>query len=405
MTIHSTPETSSASGIEFTVLMALLMSIVAISIDALLPALGIVGEYFKVTNINHPQYLIVCIFVGMAAGQLVCGPLSDAMGRKKILYWGIALYLAGTVVCYIAESFGLLVAGRVIQGLGVSAPYVSVMSIVRDKYSGRDMARVMSLVMMIFIMVPAIAPSIGQGILMIGSWRDIFLLYIGYAVVIGAWVSFRLDETLPPEKRIPFSGTNIAHGFREVLRNRATVNYTACAGICFGSFIGYLNSSQQIFQQQFHTGSMFTVYFGALALVLGVASMMNAKLVQRLGMQYICVRSFLAIIASSAVFLGINMMIEVELWMFLVYAAILFFSFGLLMGNLNALAMEPMGHIAGMASAVIGASSSVISMLLGAVIGQLYDNTLIPLSIGFLVLGSLAWVIAVYTQNMQKAPA
>ncbi|MEZ0224520.1 MAG: multidrug effflux MFS transporter [Alphaproteobacteria bacterium] len=384
---------------EFAVLMALLISVVAISIDALLPALGIIAEDLHLSNTNHAQYLIVSLFAGMAVGQLVCGPLSDALGRKKVLYWGIGLYLCGSLLCFLAPRFEWVLAGRVIEGLGVSAPYVSAVSIVRDKYAGRAMAKIMSIVMMIFIMVPAIAPSLGQGILLFASWRAIFVLYIFYAIAVTGWIYFRLEETLPPEKRIPFHVPNIRAGFVEVFSSRLTMCYTVCMGISFGSFIGYLNSSQQIFQELFGVGKMFTVYFGCLALVFGVASLMNSRVVERLGMHYICARSFACIVAASAVFLGVNLMAEVQLWMFLLYVATLFLSFGLVFGNLNSLAMEPMGHIAGIASAIIGSVSSVMSMALGAIIGQLFNGTLIPMTIGFLVFGTLALLILLYTSS------
>jgi MFS transporter, DHA1 family, multidrug resistance protein len=382
---------------EFAVLMALLISVVAISIDALLPALGTIAKDLQLSNPNHAQFLIVSLFAGMAVGQLVCGPLSDALGRKRVLYWGIGLYLIGSLICLFAPQFGWVLAGRVIEGLGVSAPYVSAVSIVRDKYAGRAMARIMSIVMMIFIMVPAIAPSLGQGILLVAPWRAIFVLYVFYAVSVTSWIFFRLEETLPPEKRIPFHVPNIMNGFMEVFSNRLTMCFTVCMGISFGSFIGYLNSSQQIFQTQFGVGKMFTVYFGCLALVFGVASLMNSKIVEKLGMHYICARSFMCIVAASAVFLGVNLLTEVQLWMFLAYVAVLFLSFGLVFGNLNALAMEPMGHIAGIASAIIGSVSSIMSMCLGAIIGQMYNGTLIPMTLGFLILGALALMILLYT--------
>ena len=399
MTEHSSTHIPHVPMREFTILMALLISIVAISIDALLPALGMISKDLQMSHPNQAQYVIVFLFVGMAIGQLVCGPASDAMGRKKVLYLGIALYLAGSLLCFFANSLDMILAGRFIQGLGVSGPYVSAVSIVRDKYSGRDMARVMSLIMMIFIMVPAIAPSLGQAILFFASWRYIFLLYIIYSIIISLWLFFRLEETLPVERRIPFSMANIVSGFKDVVGNRATVSYTICMGICFGSFIGYLNSSQQIFQTQFDTGKLFTVYFGCLALVLGVASLVNARLVVKLGMRYICIRSILCIIISSLIFLGVNLLMDVHLWMFLLYAGILFFSLGLMFGNLNSLAMEPMGDIAGIASAIIGSASSVMSMCLGALIGQLYNNTLIPLISGFLILGIFSFLIMLYAEK------
>ncbi len=392
-------ETEQPHSKEFAILMALLISVVAISIDALLPALGTIAKDLQLANPNHAQYMIVALFGGMAVGQLISGPLSDALGRKKVLYWGIGLYLCGSLLCFLAPQFGLLLMGRVIEGLGVSAPYVSAVSVVRDKYEGRAMARIMSIVMMIFIMVPAVAPSIGQGILLVASWRAIFVLYLFYSVAVTSWIYFRLEETLPPEKRIPFHVPNIRNGFAEVFRNRPTMCYMACMGISFGSLIGYLNSSQQIFQVQFGVGKLFALYFGGLALVLGVASLLNSRFVERLGMHYICERAFAYIVASSLVFFGVNLAVEVQIWMFVIYAAGLFFCFGLVFGNLNALAMEPMGHIAGIASAIIGSVSSIMSMTLGAVIGQLYNGTLIPMTLGFLVLGAAALVILLYTER------
>ncbi len=384
---------------EFTLLMALLMSIVAISIDALLPALGVIAADLRLANPNHAQLLISGIFAGMAIGQLICGPLSDALGRKPVLYAGIALYFLGSVICYTAASLEILLVGRFIQGLGVSGPYVSAVSIVRDKYSGRQMARAMSVIMMIFIMVPAIAPSVGQAVLTYASWRGIFVLYILYASVVGTWIFFRLEETLPKEHRIPFHLPNILGGFREVFSNRATICYTLCMGACFGGLIGYLNSSQQVFQTQFGVGEKFSLYFGGLALVLGVSSLINARLVERLGMRYICLRSFATVMAASALFLALHAFVKIELWMFIGYAAILFFCFGLVFGNMNALALEPMGHIAGIAAAITGSVSSVISLTIGSTIGQMYNGTLIPMAIGFTLLGAVSWGLMALAQK------
>jgi DHA1 family bicyclomycin/chloramphenicol resistance-like MFS transporter len=393
MTPVQTSHSHGISAKEFTVLVASLMSIVAISIDALLPALGVIGADLKIAHPNHAQYIISALFFGMALGQLMCGPLSDACGRKPVLYAGTGLFLVGTVVCFFAQSLEVILIGRFIQGLGVAGPYISAISLVRDQYSGRQMAKVMSLVMMIFITVPALAPTLGQAILFFASWHYIFVLYAIYALVIVLWIFLRLNETLPKANRIPFTAKGFLDGFKEVLSNRATLGYTLCMGLFFGSFIGYLNSSQQIFQVQFATGQMFAVYFGVLALVLGFSSMVNSRIVVRLGMHYICNRAVIGIIASSAVFLQLHFLMEIQLWMFVVYATVLFFCFGLVFGNLNALAMEPMGHVAGIASAIIGAVSSILSMTIGTCIGQLYDNNLMPIATGFLVMGSLAFVI------------
>ncbi len=384
---------------EFIIMMASLMAIVAISIDAMLPALGIIGTDLAVVDANHTQLVISFIFLGMVFGQLLCGPLSDALGRKPVLYGGLALYAAGSLICFFAPSIEVLLLGRIVQGVGVSGPYVSAVAVVRDRYAGRDMARIMSLVMMIFILVPAAAPAMGQGILFIASWRIIFLMYVALAAFLAAWIFLRLPETLKPEDKITFDFAHIAHGFRVIFNTRVTMCYMVSMGIGFGRFIGYLNSCQQIFHGQFHTGNMFAVYFGGLALVLGVASLINARIVQRLGMRYICIRATSAIIVTSAIFLGLNFAVEIQLWMFLAFAAALFFFFGLMFGNLNAIAMEPMGHIAGIASAVIGATSSAISMVIGTIIGQFYDGTLIPIAIGFVTLNIVSLGLMLYAER------
>lgn len=404
MTDYSThPVASRISSGEFTLLVALMMSIVAISIDALLPALGFIGQEINLSHPNQIQYVISALFLGMALGQLVCGPLSDATGRKKVLYGGIALFFCGSAICFFATSIEGLLIGRFVQGLGVAGPYVSAISIVRDKYAGNEMARIMSLVMMIFIMVPALAPSLGQAVLLISSWRYIFVLYIVYALIIGVWIFWRLEETLPKEFRIPFTRTGFIDGFKEVISNYSTMCYTLCMGLFFGSFMGYLNSSQQIFQELFNTGKLFTVYFGVLALLFGVASMVNARFVQKWGMEYLCRQATLGIIFSSAIFLALQLITTPNLWMFLAYAAVLFFCFGLVFGNVNAMAMEPMGHVAGIASALIGASSSIISMIIGTAIGQMYDNTLVPMTCGFLILASLCLVILNFAKQRKLA--
>lgn len=385
-------EMNTSASKEFVALMAILMSVVAISIDAMLPALGMIGESLQVTHPNQAQYIISCIFAGMAIGQLISGPLSDAVGRKPLLFMTLALYLVGSVVCLSAQTIEVMLVGRFIQGLGVSGPYVSCMSIVRDKFHGRAMAKVMSLIMMIFIMVPVVAPAIGQTIVKFGSWHYIFVLYISYAIAVGVWVSLRLDETLAVENRVPFRLATMLQSAKIVLTNRQTVGYTACMGCVFGALIGDLNCAQQIFQVQFGVGEMFVVYFGLQALAFGFSSLLNSRWVERLGMRYICSRALIVLSAASAVFLALHYVVQIQFWMFFFYGVILLFCVGLLFGNLNALALEPMGHIAGIASAIIGAASNVIAIPLGTLIGQMYDGTLVPIVAGFSALGIMAWL-------------
>ena len=389
---------------EFALLMALLMSIVSFSIDAVLPALGEIANVFKLQNNNQAQWVIISIFSGMTIGQLIAGPLSDAIGRKRILFTGIIIYFFGSFLCYSTQSFEWFLVGRFIQGVGVSGPYVASISTVRDKYSGAQMARIMSLIMMVFMVAPAIAPSLGQLIIHFFGWRDIFVLYMVYAVVIGAWVALRLEETLVPENRLPMRSKAFFEGFKEVVSNKTTMSYLLCVGFCFGGFIGYLGTSQQIFMHQFgKTGAEFSAYFALLACVMGISSFTNSKIVMKFGMRPICIYGFLGLSLISLIFLIIQLAgINVTFWMFMLYACILFLLFGILFGNLNAIAMEPMGHVAGMASAIIGASSSVLSLILASVIGQLYKGTLIPMTCGFMILCGLSYAITLYENKLNK---
>jgi DHA1 family bicyclomycin/chloramphenicol resistance-like MFS transporter len=373
---------------KFIVMMAAFMASVAISIDAMLPALDIIGRDLAVADINHTQYILVLIFGGMAIGQLLCGPASDALGRKKVLYAGLALFAAGSLVSMLAPNFAVMLIGRFMQGLGVAGPYVSAVAIIRDRHSGAEMARIMSFVMMIFVLVPSIAPALGQGILFVANWRWIFGMLLGCAVLLAIWVYASLPETLPPEKRLRLRAVDLWMGFREVFANRTTTGYMVCMGLTFGSFMGYLNSTRQIFQDQFETGPMFSAYFGGLALVFGLSSLCNASIVRRFGMRRLCQSAAGAIILSSMAFLAWCHLWGEALWPFLAYVSVLYFAMGLMFGNLNAIAMEPMGHVAGIASAVIGATSSVISLCLGTLIGQLYDGTLAPVTTGFLILSA-----------------
>ena len=386
---------------EFALLMALLMSIVSFSIDAVLPALGEIGKVFTLQNSNQAQWVIISIFAGMTIGQLIAGPLSDAIGRKRILFTGIIIYFFGSLLCYITHSFEWFLVGRFIQGIGVAGPYVATISIVRDKYSGAQMARIMSLIMMVFMVAPAIAPSLGQLIIHFFGWRDIFVLYMVYALVVGTWVALRLEETLVPENRLPMRVQAFKEGFKEVVSNKTTMSYLLCAGFCFGGFIGYLGTSQQIFMQQFgQTGQEFSIYFAILAGVMGFASFTNSKIVMKFGMRPICMYGFLGLCVISSVFLIIQLSgVSISFWMFMLYACILFLLFGTLFGNLNAIAMEPMGHVAGMASAIIGASSSILSLILASIIGQLYNGTLVPMTCGFVILCGLAFGITLYEKK------
>lgn len=270
---------------EFVGLMALMMALAALSTDAMLPALSNIGADLGVQQENSRQLIVSLLFFGLAVGQIIYGPLSDSVGRKPAIYAGYALYMVGCLFAIFSRSFPIMLVGRILQGVGIAGPRSVSMALVRDQYQGRTMARVMSIVMAIFIIVPAVAPSFGQAILLIAHWRAIFGSFLLIAIITLIWFGVRQPETLPEERRIPFSGKSILMTAREVFSNRVSLGHTLCAGLVSGAFLGYLNSAQQILQEQYGLGTRFPLYFGAIALALGGASYSNSRLVMRFGMR------------------------------------------------------------------------------------------------------------------------
>ncbi|PHR91511.1 MAG: Bcr/CflA family drug resistance efflux transporter [Robiginitomaculum sp.] len=380
---------------EFSALMAFLISMVAMSIDIMLPVIDVVGAELGASGKNSSQMIILFLFVGLAFGQLIYGPVSDTTGRKPAILTGLVIFFIGTVLAIVAKDFNAMLAGRFLQGLGAAAPRIVSMAVVRDLYSGRAMAQVTSVIMGFFIIVPALAPAIGQGILMVAEWRMIFYVLLGQAVLCALWFGLRQPETLHPEYRRPLSLLNILKGAWEVLTIRISFWYTIAAGIIFGAFVGYLISSPQIFEDLFGITDTFPFYFGALAISIGAASLFNVRLVVRLGMRRLCVTalSFQAII--SLIFFGIAMLNGgmLSLPLFMIWAASAFFLMGFLFGNFNAIAMEPLGHIAGVGSAMVGGMSTFISLGIGGMIGNAYNGTVIPIIGGFALLGVLAILV------------
>jgi len=380
--------------------MALLMSLVALSIDAMLPALGEIGRDLGVARENDVQLVVSLIFLGIAIGQIGYGPLADSIGRKPALLAGLGLYMVGCLFSLFSKSFSVMLAGRLMQGLGVAGPRIVTVAIIRDQYEGRLMARVMSFAMAVFIIVPVIAPAMGQAILLAFEWRAIFAAFLAIAVATSLWFMIRQRETLSPDRRAPFTPTRIARGFREVLTHRAALGYTITAGLVFGPFLAYLSTAQQVFQVQYGLGELFPAYFALLALALGTASLSNARLVMRYGMRTLSHWALGVMGLSSAAFFGVSYQASghPSLSALVGYLLVVLFCQGVLYGNMNALAMEPLGHIAGIGAAVVGALSMVISIAVGTVIGQAYDGTVLPLVAGFAVLGFAALATMRWTE-------
>ena len=374
---------------EFALLMAMLTAMAALAIDAMLPALAEIGSDLSVVRENNRQLVISALFLGFALGQIVYGPLSDRFGRKPGMYIGLGLFVLGCLLSMAAWSYPAMLAGRFLQGIGAAGPRIVCLALIRDRYKGREMARVMSFIFAVFVIVPTIAPALGQGIMLVSGWRAIFGALLAFAMTGLVWFAIRQPETLAPERRIPLAIGPIAARVREVGGNRRAVGYTAAAGVVFGGFLGYLNSAQQIFQELFQVGSLFPLYFAALSLAFAASSYMNGRLVMRHGMRKLALRSLQGLCILSVGFLVALVAMEggAPLWMFLAWGAAAFFCLGAVFGNVNALAMEPFGHAAGIAAALIGSFTSLLSMLLGGLIGQFYDGTLLPLVGGFAVLG------------------
>jgi DHA1 family bicyclomycin/chloramphenicol resistance-like MFS transporter len=386
---------------EFIIIISMMMALTALSIDAMLPALPKISSDLGATNPNDRQLIISLIFFGQAVGQLFFGPLSDKTGRKPAIYAGYALFIVGSLISVFSINFSAMLIGRALQGIGISAPRAVSMALVRDKLEGRRMAQVMSFASTIFILVPMIAPTIGQGILSIAGWRGIFGSFILFALVTVVWFALRVPETLALEKRLPFSPKQIVDSTIKVVNIRTTLGYTLVLGLVQGVFLGYLNSSQQIFQEQYGLGTLFPLYFAVISLSLGVASLANTRLVMRYGMDKLAQWALNGIFALAILFLGAAAVYSGQppLWSLMTYLMMSFFCIGILFGNISALAMQPLGRFAGVGAAVVGSLSTLISTLLGTMIGQSYNGTVLPLAIGMALLTGISIFIVRWTTS------
>jgi len=370
---------------EFVALMAFAMSLVALSIDAMLPAFPDMTLDLQVAGANDIQLVISLLLIGLAIGQLFYGPLSDSIGRKPAIYMGFALFIAGSLLSLVAVNFYLMLAGRLLQGIGAAGPRTVSVALIRDRFHGSEMAQVMSFIMTVFILVPIFAPALGQGILLLAGWRAIYGSFVVLAIMTMLWLGLRQAETLPREKRKPFTLFNIKAAFRDVIRNRITVVYMLVAGCVSAAFLGYLNSSQQIFQVQYELGGQFPLYFAILAFAVGCAALVNSQMVMRFGMHALAnwALRLLMVLCWLFLFLVWWHAGHPPLWLFMSICFAMFFFIGVLFGNLNSIAMEPMGHVAGTAAAVIGSFTTMMAVALGYFIGRAYDGSLWPMALGF----------------------
>jgi DHA1 family bicyclomycin/chloramphenicol resistance-like MFS transporter len=370
------------------------------SIDIMLPALPLLHAEFQLADANQAQSVIAFFFVGIGASQLFYGPLADRFGRKPVVIAGLSLFILAGVLTTIADSFSTLLAARVLQGVGAGAPRVMAVSLARDCYAGALMARVMSLAVMIFMIVPVLAPSLGQLVLMVApSWHWVFGTLTVAGVMLLIWTISRLKETLPPERRLPLTPRSVYSAYRQTLTTRRCAGYMVALSLIFGAHIGFIASAQQIFTDVFHAGRSFPLLFAAIALGTGLAAFVNSKLVRRVGMRCLSVTGLVAIVVINVFHLGINLAGYETLLAFMLLQGASVFTFGILAANLNALAMEPMGHIAGTASSVIGFVSTSGGALTGMLIGLMFNGTVIPLVGAYVVLALASLFITYYTEK------
>ena len=386
---------------EFIALVAALTAMVAMTIDTMLPAIGTMAKELGAAHDNDRQLIILIFFAGLALGTLILGPVSDSTGRKPAIYAGLGFYLAGCLMCFFASSFPMLIAGRFVQGFGAAGPRVVSMAMVRDGSKGADMARIMSYVMSVFMLVPIIAPSIGQLALNFGDWRMIFLGFMVLAVLAGIWLATRQEETLLPENRHLFHATALWDSARAVVKHPVSFGYTIAVGFVFAAFNVYLATTQQVFAEQYHQGGYFALWFGGFSIGLAIAMVVNGRTVRVYGMRKLSKYALWAFMANWAIMLLASLAAagQPPLWLVAVLMFISFFCSGMIFGNYNAMAMEPMGRIAGMAAAVSGALSSLMAIVLGGFAARQYDGTLTPVALSFVIFAVGAWAASEWAER------
>jgi DHA1 family bicyclomycin/chloramphenicol resistance-like MFS transporter len=384
---------------EFVVLMAGLMSLNAFAIDAMVPALPAIGRSLAIADENSRQLVVSLYVLGFGLTQIIYGPLSDRFGRKPVLIASLALYVFFAFLCAGASSFTLLLAARMAQGGAAAATRVLVVSIVRDRFEGPKMARIMSLAFLVFLLMPVLAPIFGQLTLLVAPWQAIFFgLALGGAIML-IWALVRLPETLRPEFRRPLSAASILEGARETLSNRQSLGYTLGFTMMMAALMGYINSIQQIVFDVFGRPEMIAIAFGAVAVPMAATSYLNSRLVERIGTRRIAHLGIALFTLFALLHLAVALMGREGLWTFIFFQGLVMACFGLASANFGALAMQPLGHVAGTASSVQGTIGTIGGALLGLLVGQAFDGTTLPLAAGFAFFGSASLLIVFVTER------
>ncbi|WP_375398946.1 multidrug effflux MFS transporter [uncultured Sphingomonas sp.] len=401
MTARPTPAPTGApiGFAEFTAMVAALMALGALGIDTMLPALPAIGEALGVAEENRRQFVITAFLLGFGVGQLLHGPLADRYGRRPVLVTALVAYAAANLVCAVADSFPALLAARVLGGMAGAATRVVPIAIVRDRFEGRAMARVMSTAFIMFMIVPVLAPTVGVGLLLVSDWRFIFAVIAGLAAVVAAWFWIRMPETQHPEDRLPLSPARIAGGWRTTVTDRLSLGYMLAAGAMQGGIYGYLNSIGQVVGDSFGRPTLLPLVFALTAGAIALSNFANARFVMRFGQRLLSHGSVCAVLVIAALHLAVYHAGLETLTVFIVLQAMTLACFGMIGTNFSTMAMQNMGHIAGTASSVQGFASVMLGSLIGAVIGQAFDGTPAPMIAGFIGVSMLALLLAAVTER------
>ncbi len=390
---------------EFIALIAMMFSTIAFSIDSMLPALPEIGAQLSPDDVNRAQLILTSFVLGMGIGTFFTGPLSDAFGRKPVIYGGVALYIAASAVAWASSSLELVLAARVAQGLGAAGPRVVAMAVIRDLYSGRIMARIVSIAMLLFTLVPAVAPMLGAGVIALFGWRGIFVSFILFALIVCVWMGTRLPESLAVENRRPFRLPLMVAATKEMFAHPTVRLSIMVQTLCMGILFTMLTMVQPVYDVIHDRAESFPFWFGFVALMSGSASVLNAALVVRVGMRRMVTWALGAQIGITALVIVANsfpLSPDASFGLFVAWQTTVFFMAGVTMGNLNAIAMEPMGHIAGMAASVIGSVSTVLAAAIAAPVGLLFDGSIVPLTTGILTMCILAFGLMIHMGRIEN---
>ena len=375
---------------QFVAIIAALMAVNALAIDSMLPALSTIAKSLGISTGNQQQWIVTAYLLGFGAAQIIYGTLADRFGRKTVMLTGLAIYVAASLVAMLSTTLEMLIAARLIQGVGSAATRVLAVSVVRDCYSGPTMARVMSLSFIVFLAVPILAPSIGQLIMLVGPWRWIFGGLALFGFLVAVWTFVKLPETLHPEDRLPISIKAVSRAYATALSNRVAVGYMLSMTAMLGALFGFINSAQQIFVDVFKSPGMFTTIFASVAFFMALASFLNSRVVEHFGSRRVSHVALLGFIAAGAVHAVLAIAGYETLLSFAIFQAGIMFCFGLCAPNFGSLAMGPLGHVAGTASSIQGFVTTVGGALLGFFVGQHFNGSVVPLTLGYTIYGLLA---------------